>query len=388
MNRKIDSIVIFGGHIQALGLARQASAVGLQVLLCLSDGMSIARFSKSVKKVFVYRSKIELSTFIESLYSEEKHILLFPTNDEAIEYLSGNFQVLEEHFYVGIPKPEVVTLFTDKRRTWDFSCKNGISAPKTWCLTDIADIDKYGEEFEFPVIIKPSEMYTFHSTFGKKAFLCHDFDELKTKTVELAGKFPIDKIMVQEFLQGGPKNLYSYACFAVDGIPKIAIIANRIRQNPYLFGNSTTFAVTKYVPEIERESKKILFATKYTGLAEIEFMYDSNSNCYKFLEINTRAWKWHTISDNFNFGFLAEYVKFYNDILSSPEVDYSEPRAWVERLTDFAVSLKAVIDRQVSITEIIKSYNIKKTSAVWSMKDPLPAVMYLIMSPVLFIKRH
>lgn len=385
---KIDSIVIFGGHVQALGLARQASAVGLHVILCLDDGMSIARFSKSVNKVFVYSNKTELSTFIKSLYSEEKHILLFPTNDEAIEYLSDNFQILEEHFYVGIPEPQVVNIFTDKRKTWDFACRNGISAPKTWCLSSIADVDTYEEEFEFPVIIKPSEMYTFHSTFGKKAFLCHDIDELKTKIVELTGKFPIDKIMVQEFLQGGPKNLYSYACFAANGVPKVAIIANRIRQNPYLFGNSTTFAVTKYVPEIENESKKILLATKYTGLAEIEFMYDSNSECYKFLEINTRAWKWHTISENFNFGFLAEYVKFSNGIPSSPKVDYSEPRAWVERITDFAVSLKAVSKGMLSINEIYQSYKLKKTSAVWSSKDIFPALMYLFMSPILFFKRH
>lgn len=384
----VDEVIIIGGHIQALGLARQAKSIGVKVTLCIADGYSVARFSNSVSYIYIYGNFEFLYNYIRSKGSSEKHILLFPTNDESIEFLCMYYAEFQKCFYLGIPSPDIVELFADKRNTYLFSIRNKIPCPKTWCLKDVGDVEKYRGEFNFPVIVKPAVMYAFHDLFGKKAYKCDSYEELLETLQRIVLRFPIELLMVQEFLHGGPKNLYSYGCCAVNGKPKVALIANRIRQNPYVFGNSTTFAVTKYVENIETIAEKILSATSYTGLAEIEFMYDEDTKEYKFLEINTRAWKWHGISNNFGFGFLSEYIKYLNGIVSDVNVDYSQPRAWVERITDFAVSLKAVSKGMLSINEIYQSYKLRKTSAVWSSKDIFPALMYLFMSPILFFKRH
>ena len=153
------------------------------------------------------------------------------------------------------------------------------------------------------------------------------------------------------------------------------------------FGNSTTFAISCQILEIEESARKILSATKYTGLAEIEFMFDEKNRVYKFLEINTRAWKWHSISEAFGWGFMSELILNRND-LKREFVDSNINRAWVERLTDFAVVLKELIKRRMKLKEVLKTYRISKTNAVWNIKDIKPAIMYLILSPILFIKRH
>ena len=62
--------------------------------------------------------------------------------------------------------------------------------------------------------------------------------------------------------------------------------------------------------------------------------------------------------------------------------------AWVEHLTDLAVVTKEILKGNMSIPDISKTYRIEKTSPVLSAKDPMPAIMYLLMSPLLYLKRY
>ena len=194
-------------------------------------------------------------------------------------------------------------------------------------------------------------------------------------------------MIFQEYLCGGAKNLYSYGAFVVEGNVKAWIIANRIRQNPMDFGNSTTFAISCYVPEIEVYAKKIFKDTKYTGLAEVEFMYDDKECKYKFLEINTRAWKWHSLSEAYSWGFMSELIKYYNSEDSSFIAPIGD-MGWVEHITDFSIILRLLTSGRINLGDIIKSYRIKKVNAVWSWRDIKPAIMYLLLSPILYFKRY
>ena len=318
---------------------------------------------------------------------QDTDTLLFPTADQYVEFLADNKDSLTEHFVLGIPQLENVELFGNKRNTYLFASKTGIPHPKSWYPDSFDDIEVIAQEATFPLIVKPAVMYSFHQLFGKKAFRCDDKKELLARCNEISKKIPVSSIIIQEFLSGGAKCLYSFGAFAVDGEPKAWVTANRIRQNPMDFGNSTTFAVTCQIPELEKIAQKILKETRYSGLAEVEFMYDEPSKTFKFLEINTRAWKWHSISTGLGFGFLSEMIKFLN----GQKGDFKESGAaiaWVERLTDLTIIVKETLKGKMSFWGAMNTYRKKKVSAVWSWKDPIPGLMYLILSPVLFIKRY
>jgi len=167
-----------------------------------------------------------------------------------------------------------------------------------------------------------------------------------------------------------------------------SVMVNRIRQNPMIFGNSTTFAKTCYIQEIKKHAEDILKKTNYTGLAEIEFMFDNHSGKYKFLEINSRAWKWHSISNKLGFSFINHWIQYLNDSEIIEFNDFQKEAAWVDRLTDFAVALKEIYKGHMQISSFISSYKIKKEYAVWCPNDLLPFIMYLLMSPILYFKRH
>ena len=84
---------------------------------------------------------------------------------------------------------------------------------------------------------------------------------------------------------------------------------------------------------------------------------------------------------------LAEWIRCINGLNSSfyPIV---EKKAWADRLTDFTIIIKETLKRRMNPLEAIRSYKIPKTYATWSIKDPLPCIMYILQSPILFIKRY
>ena len=231
-------------------------------------------------------------------------------------------------------------------------------------------------------------MYSFHATFGKKAYRCDNVEQLLSIFSRIKEvNYPIETILIQEFLSGGPQYLYSYGVFAANGQSKVALMANRIRQNPMDFGNSTTFAKTCYIPQIEEQSIKLLQLVNYFGLGEVEWMYDPQSGTYKFLEINTRAWKWHTISNQLGFSFIGAMIDYYNGKDTAP-IQSNEIVGWVERLTDWTVVTKEYIKRRMYLKDVCQTYKMPKENAVWQWLDPLPGIMYILMAPILYIKRH
>lgn len=381
----ITQVVIIGGHIQALGLARQAHSMGVKVILLLQDAFSVARFSNAVDHVVVCPELGNIGSALAPYTG--KHTLLFPTSDEYIEYMTENYDELSGKYVLGIPKPACVEIFADKRKTYQFAERMDIPHPRSWYPDSLDEVRQISRKTDYPLVVKPAVMYSFHKTFGKKAYRCDNAEELVSLCERISKQYPISGLVIQDFLPGGSEVLYSFGAMVRNGEPLAWVMANRIRQNPMDFGNSTTFAVTCDIPEMEMYARKILQEVSYDGLAEVEFMYDEKKHDYLFLEINTRAWKWHSISMGLGFGFLSEMIHSYNGEHGDFRAGFKRI-AWVERLTDVAVSLKSILKGRLKPGGVLRSYCQKKVSAVWSWKDPLPALMYILQSPILYIKRH
>ena len=387
--KMIEKVFILGNHIQALGIARQVKNHGLETYLFISDNISITRFSNCIKKTILFKDKIDLIEKINSYKETSKNIILLPTNDDMVKFLRENYYILIDDFYLGIPSPDIVDIFYNKKNSYQFCSYNDIPHPKSFYPNSMNDVIKFSGEIDYPVIIKPSVMFTFHKLFGVKAYKCQNAQEMIDKIKFITSIVSINEVIIQEFLEGGPENLFSYGVFAVGGNPVAAVMANRIRQNPMDFGNSSTFAVTCNIGQIRSLSEKILSLTNYTGLAEIEFMYDKKTNLYKFLEINPRTWKWHIISNKLGFSFIGKMIEWINNEDKSTIIYFSDKVAWVERLTDFSIIIKELFHGNNILKKSINSYKkIPKVYAVWDKNDPLPFIMYILLSPILYFKRY
>lgn len=368
----INSVFILGDFVQALGVARQVKQLKIKVLLLTKSKFSLAAMSNAIDKIVLCPNiENDLEDILEQY--KDKQTLLFPTGDEYIDFIEANREKIEHLYTIALPDSTVVSLFSNKRNAYQFVNSIGVASPKSWCPNTLEDVKDIAQDISYPCVIKPAVMFSFSAVFGKKAFLAETSLDLINKTKQISEIYPIDGLVIQEFMNGGAKQLYSFGTFAVNGESIADVQVNRIRQRPMVFGKSTTYCVSCNIQEIENSAKKILSQTQYTGMGEIEFMYDKGE--YKFLEINTRAWKWHTISNQRGFSFIGVWIDYLNNNVIQ-HIDRETPAAWVEHLYDGLVWLKEWIQHRMSLREVLHTYCRKKEWAIWSWKDPLPGLLF------------
>ena len=112
-----------------------------------------------------------------------------------------------------------------------------------------------------------------------------------------------------------------------------------MRQHPIDFGNATTYAETIDEPVLKKYSEKLLSASGYNGLCEVEFKKDEADGQYKFLEVNTRTWKWHAIAEKAGTPFLENYYKYLNGAALKP-MSSQNRASFRHALTDFPIQIK------------------------------------------------
>ena len=382
----IQNICILGDHIQALGLSRMASAVGLNVELFSDYNASITRFSNTCKRFHLFKNEIDLLQKLSSFNASENTVLV-PTNDKLVTFIRNNYRELSEKFLLSVSVPEILDICLNKKTTYLKASELGIPFPESYFPQNLEDLIELSNKLDFPVIIKPAIMYIFYSKTGIKVYECNNPSELIINYKKfISGNNPED-VIIQEKLTGGAKNLFSFGAYAINGRVVASFVANRPRQKPMDFGISTCFAKTVIIEEVEKRACQFLNAINYSGMAEVEFMFDPKTNQYKLIEINPRSWKWHSIANKLNINLIEIMVQSMNGIPVHTKRNELVNIGWIERLTDSWIVLKEILKGQLSFQEYFQSLKINKEYACWSWEDPLPAIMYIILSPYLLIKR-
>jgi predicted ATP-grasp superfamily ATP-dependent carboligase len=155
-----------------------------------------------------------------------------------------------------------------------------------------------------------------------------------------------------------------------------------MRQHPLDFGNATTYAETIDIPELKQYAERILLAADYNGLCEVEFKMDERDNQYKFLEVNTRTWKWHSIANKAETPFLKQFYLYLNGTEITP-VNGFKKTSFFHLITDIPIRIKLLLagfsywNRVVSPVE----------NAVYTADDLKPWIMEKLYLPYLIFSR-
>lgn len=373
--------VILGGHIQALGIIRILGRIGIGSIVIDKIQKNIARHSKYCR-LFYKVSDEDLLLFLTKLGEDGnyKRWVIFPTNDYHVKLLSQNKDVLGRSFIVSSDGWNVVSLFYNKRNTYDFISKINIPSPKTWYPKSEDDLSN--EAFDFPCIIKPAVMHDFYRKTKKKVFLCRDRDELIIMYKKALQIIPSDEIIVQEIIPGSGDNQYS-ACFLfLNGTPFTSLTVCRLRQHPVDFGNATTYAETCHVPEIMKYAERILKGAGYNGLCEVEFKKDARDGSYKFLEVNPRTWKWHSIANKTMTPFIELYFNFLTGNNITPVYGFQNG-SFVHQVTDLPVRFRLFFKGDKNWQRRTKPCE----NAVWARDDIKPWLYEKLYLPELILTR-
>ena len=383
-------VVITGGDFQALGVLRTFAKKGIPVIMLDSDHC-IGKYSRFKKKFFRSPRPSDDQSYVDFLIGLAKREridrdrwVIFPNSDETVYVLSKHKNILEEFYRVTTPDWEVIQNVHIKKNTYQLAEEHGIPIPTTYCPETLEELVELG--LNYPVVVKPSIRDNFYSKVKSKAYRVNSKEEL-VKTYEyVCSIIDPSEVLVQEYIPGGPKHLYSFCPFFKEGQVVTSIMARRARQHPMDFGHASTFAELVDIPEIRSIAERFLGLIGYYGFAEVEFMRDPRDGDYKLIEVNPRVWGWHTIA--IASGLDLPYL-LYQDMIGE-QMDVRPPMKdmkWVRLATDIPTVLCEIIKGHLTIGDYLKSMKGKKEFAVFSLNDPLPFLAEVVLLPYLWIKR-
>ena len=388
VNTAAPGAVILGIEHQGLGLLRQLRAAGVRCVLVDQDRWGLARFSRHSTRFHQcppYESE-DFWPWLAALGEREMldGWLLIPTHDEQVRQLSRNIDEVQNRFrYVG-PAWTTFEKLYDKRLCYKWCLANNISSPLSYLPQTRDDLPR--GELHYPFIVKPAFKRNFRQYSRDKAVLVRSETKLRNL---LTGKFRgLDEheILFQELIPGGGRQQWSYAGLFIDGEPLAAFTACRLRQYPVDFGRASTYVVADYDPEVEAESRRVMAALNYTGLAEVEWKRDPRNGRLLFLEVNARSWGWHSLAA----GVVGNLPKMLYDHASGHHPEPVTPAygaRWVKLVRDLPVGFTEWRKGDISLREYALTLRRGVMCCEWEWSDPLPLFFQLFLVPYILNKR-
>jgi hypothetical protein len=140
------------------------------------------------------------------------------------------------------------------------------------------------------------------------------------------------------------------------------------------------------LPEIVELGDRLLREMGYWGVAEVEFMRDEKAHVYNFIEVNGRFWGWHTLARAAGINFPKLVYDFMHGVQSSVPSPVIGVK-WIRAITDLPTVAREMICGRLSLKDYIGTIRGKKEFAVFSIKDPLPSFVEIVIWPYLWVKR-
>lgn len=294
----MSPIIVIGLTPQGLSVLRVLSQAGHNVIAFYQNEKNIGVKSKYGKKI-KFNNPDELKQFIKvttAKYPEK--LLCYITSGELLAMILREYKELYDICDVIAGPFETIEKLAHKDIMYKIAMSKGFKVARHFTL------DKYNVgELKFPIFMKRN--YEIPLFF--KATVIQDkkeFDSYMSRIKEEEQK----DIIVQEFINIPSKKLMEITAqaFFTKGKMKGVFIANQERR--------LKKGLTSYIEEISDKDINSHISTlandfmqdlNYTGFAEFEFMYNTESKELYFIEVNTRTcglqsslhYKWSNLAD-------------------------------------------------------------------------------------------
>ncbi len=387
MDTEQTGALILGTTYRALGVVRSLARNGIAVRLVDSDDGTIAALSRYARRPIRWRPGNGEDGIDRLLEIAGRHRLegwtLIPTDDETAALVSRGRDRLGTHYLVAAAEWDAMRFAHDKRLTCQLCQELGVDHPRTRFG---ADIDEPGAAWDGPSILKPAIKHESSRLVRDKAWPVADRASLHDLLARARESVPADEVMLQELIPGDGQGQLSYAALADRGRVLGSITARRIRQQPMDFGRQSTYVESIIAPEVAAAGRRVIEALRYTGLIEVEFKRDARDGRSKLLDINPRAWGWHTLGARAGVDFpYLEWRMLHGQPVAEA---HARPGVrWVRMATDLPTVAREIAARRMSVRGYLASLRGPLEHAMFAWDDPLPGFADLPVTAAVHARR-
>jgi predicted ATP-grasp superfamily ATP-dependent carboligase len=387
MNGK-KGVVVIEGHVQGLANTRAFGEAGIPVIVVDRD-ICLAAFSRYCTKFIRcpdYKTVgfIDLLIMINETYKLDGWMLL-PSNDHAVFSISSGISRLRKYYRILTPEFSTLLELYDKERLVRLAVNSNVPVARSYFPKDYSTLK--GDKLRFPILVKGKFGLDFYKATGRKAFLVRSDSELKNVIERLTRIIPASSLFLQELIPSSETKTISVGVFSVAGDLKAYWMGEKIREHPARFGTATC-ARSVHIDELLPLVTRLLRNLSFTGICEIEFLKDPRDNEYKLIEINSRTWLWVGLARQCGINLPIYAFNYLNRIETIFPATYEQNRFWIHYLTDIPFGVVGAIRRIYNFADLLGDWFGESGSpAVFSLTDPLPSVMELVLLPYVILKR-
>lgn len=374
-HRHTPPIVIMGDHTQGLGIVRSAAVMGGEIWVVNDKHISLARFSRYLTRY----KRLPRGTLASLDQPEQSERLLRTLLELPVAYPSLLFGVNEDlsHFmqqHAEVLKRQYVIPSGLVERIYDKYLFNLVLAPEAGIPTRLCSEVRL-EDVEEPekFILKGRQGSVFRKLTGYKAVRLDQF--IRRGGERIFAKLAQDQIILQEIVCTD-RPVLSICSFSVEGKQRGTFAYEKLRQHPQDFGTGT------YLRSVDSDALKgmvdvLLERWRYTGISEIEFIYDCRIGRYRVIEMNPRAWKSVHFASQCGENLIAKYMEYVKTGLAALGSHYARGRYWVDLATDLPQSIRMMK---------WEGYDSGTFECTWDRNDPWPAVALWTLSPLIALE--
>jgi len=365
--------VVLTGNVIGLAAVRALGIMGVPVTVIYYEEQDISGFSRYVReKVRAPHPARHEDEYIDVLIEHSKKNgkgILFPADDAALKATARNKALLQDYYQVACPEWDITEKFIDKKYTYSIADHVGVPCPRTLVPDSEEEAIEFGGLIDYPCLIKPCESHLYFAVFRKKMVLVENIDELVAEYRKSmnAGL----KVMLQEYIPGGDDQGVNYNSFFIGGEALLEFTAQKVRLSPPSFGVPRV-VVSREIPEVIEDGRKILKAMGFYGYSCTEFKKDSRDGRYKLMEVNGRHNRSGLLALHcgINFPWVEYRFHAYGE---RPEASgFRSGVYWIDEASDILNSIKRYKDERYGFWKYLEPYRAPHVFAVFDLKDFKP----------------
>lgn len=378
--------IVMNMYYTGLGIARSLSGKGVPVIGLSAHRGVYGEYTRHARIVRCADSRNQPEALLGQLMEMGSEIghraILFPTRDDDAVFLDRYRAQLSNYFELAIPESGVLRASLDKWETCLWAQRAQVATPPAWMISGERELRAALALVRYPCVLKPVSSHhwrqgsNWEKVGGRKAVGIASEKELLAEYAVIAQADP--RALLQEMVPGGDDCLRIVACY-MDRESNLAgaFGTHKLLQSPEQFGTGVIVQAADCA-ELLEPTVRLLKTMQYTGIAEVEYKWDSAAGTYQLIEINPRPWDQHRLGDSCGVSLVyLAYCELAGRAMPAVRFRNSQ-RKWIAEDAFVMAALGMLWKRDPRLGRLFRLARGKRLYAIWSASDPLPLLVFLL----------
>lgn len=362
----------------ALGVIRTLGRMGVDVYAVVDDHLAPSAVSRYTKGSFVWKTggaePGQIAAGLLTIGAKiGRNAILFATDDRAAALVAEQAEVLKQAFVFPKPPRCLPRRLSNKRELYLLCREIGIPCPETIVPVCLADVQAFIEQAQFPVIVKAADAQSLPKGMSSTSLVRTPAELLRIYAQTERCHRP--NLIIQEYIArdcGEDWIFHGYANSQTGC--RLAFTGRKLRSYP-VFAGPTTLAIPVANDTLCRQTERLLKATGYAGIMDLDYRLDKRDGQYKLLDFNPRIGANFRMFEN---GAGIDVVRaMYLDLCGQtvPRSPVMKQRRFIVESHDWMASIGYMRNGELTARDWWSSLKGRKELAWLSREDPLPALV-------------